>query len=232
MSFEISQVSLIALTCAHITGIRACCQQPQQQQPSVDDETGECFGQRRRVTGRGADEWNTQSQLETKERPAKGPIAQSWLTPQWTSHTYTCVHIVIIFHPFSGFSLFSFTAHSPFLLLLSNCFILFLISSPLFIFTLPVHFMRHIFCLLAHFLHDPTLDLTVTVQWVSIGIRSAFCSGPPLFPCSLGNAPKPSPSSAVCARMMWFPLTAVMKAGCRKSICRVADFRNFSCTQS
>lgn len=41
------------------------------------DETGECFDQGRGVTGRGADERNTPSQLETKERPAKGPIAQS-----------------------------------------------------------------------------------------------------------------------------------------------------------
>lgn len=59
---------------------------------SVDDETGECFGQGKRVAGRGADEQNAPSQLETKERPAKGPIAQSWLTQQSTSHTHTHIH--------------------------------------------------------------------------------------------------------------------------------------------
>ena len=46
----------------------------------------------RRVAGRGADKRNTPSQLETKERPAKGPIAQSWLTQQCTSHTFTHIH--------------------------------------------------------------------------------------------------------------------------------------------
>lgn len=53
------------------------------------DETVECFGRERKVVGREADERNAPSQLETKERPAKGPIAQTWLTLQYTSHTHT-----------------------------------------------------------------------------------------------------------------------------------------------
>lgn len=44
-----------------------------------------CFGQGTVGGEEGADELNTLSQLETKERPANGPIAESWLTPQCMS---------------------------------------------------------------------------------------------------------------------------------------------------
>lgn len=104
------------------------------------DETGECFGQWRRVAGWGADERNTPSQLETKERPAKGPIAQSWLTLQCTSHTYihNHTHSHHLFTLRSAFSLLPFT-HQPHhcfhcLSLLSLChipFFFFSLSSPL-----------------------------------------------------------------------------------------------------
>lgn len=60
------------------THMHTLCQglEPGAPTSSGGDETGECFGQGRRVVGNGADERNTPSQLETKERPAKGPIAQ------------------------------------------------------------------------------------------------------------------------------------------------------------
>lgn len=57
------------------------------------------FSWGRRVVRLEAKLRNTPSQLETKERAAKGAIAQSWLTVQYTTHTYTCTHTVIIYLP-------------------------------------------------------------------------------------------------------------------------------------
>lgn len=54
---------------------------------------------------------NTPSQLEKKERAAKGAIAQSWLTVQYTTHTYTCAHTQssFIYPPICFFSPFFYT---------------------------------------------------------------------------------------------------------------------------
>lgn len=140
------------LVCIHIPDIRACsCSSS-----SVDDETGECFGQRRRVAGRGADEWNTQSQLETKERPAKGPIAQSWLIPWCTSHTYTYTHIVIIISLSSAFSLLSFTIPLSFSFPLRH--------SLLCDFHFSCSLCIMLFCVLAYFLcHSTLCDCTLSM---------------------------------------------------------------------
>lgn len=71
------------------------------------------FSWGRRVVRLEAKLRNTPSQLETKERAAKGAIAQSWLTAQYTTHTYTCTHTVIIYLPSTLFFLsFFFTPQS------------------------------------------------------------------------------------------------------------------------
>lgn len=67
------------------------------------------FSWGRRVVWLEAKLRNTPSQLETKERAAKGPIAQSWLTARYTTHT--CTHAVIIYLP-STLLFLSFTPQS------------------------------------------------------------------------------------------------------------------------
>lgn len=203
------------------------------------DETGECFGQWRRVAGWGADERNTPSQLETKERPAKGPIAQSWLTLQCTSHTYihNHTHSHHLFTLRSAFSLLPFT-HQP-----HHCFhclsLLSLCHIPFFSFHFPpLSFMHHTIsaCTFPLWLH-PVCVWKYSQLWEGHGqfrckpISKIPPSPPLLLVVTLGNAPMPSTSSAVYARMMRFPLagTAVMKAGCHKSIHRVVDYVCQSC---
>lgn len=78
-----------------------------------DDETV-CFGQRRGLVA----ERNTPSQLETKERPAKGPIAQSWLTLLYTSHNHTNVHTQSFIYPLLCFNLFPYNPFPHFCVLL------------------------------------------------------------------------------------------------------------------
>lgn len=74
----------------------------------------ECFG----WGEEGAlDEWNTSSQLETKKRPAKGPIAQSWLTPPCASYSGRRAHssstaFILLLHLFSQPQLSPFTITS------------------------------------------------------------------------------------------------------------------------
>lgn len=178
------------------------------------DETGECSDQGRRwwQERRGADERNTPSQLETKERPAKGPIAQSWLTPLTHTHTHINAHALTsssFIYPLLRFSLFFFGTPQSFL-------------QPPWPFPLSVllTFSHLLMCVL----HPPCLwmysqyrkDCNLKARPIPKSPRST----PILFVISLGNALMPSTSSAVYARMMWFPPAeaAVMKAGCYKSI--------------
>lgn len=75
------------------------------------------FSWERRVVRLEAKLRNTPSQLETKERAAKGAIAQSWLTVQYTTHIHMHTHSHHLFTLHSAFSLlfFVFFLHpSPF----------------------------------------------------------------------------------------------------------------------
>lgn len=159
----------------------------------------------------------------------KGEACQG---PHSSELTHTVMHVTHIhtyshhyFTLFSAFSLFSFTI--PFLLPLS-------FSSPLcHILLSDFHFFSVLYasyffaCLHVSSVTPPCL----TVHSVWEGYSQFRCKNVSQNPLStVGNAPAPSTSSAVYARMMRFPLPepAVMKAGCRKSICWVVDFRNFS----
>lgn len=168
------------------------------------------FSWGRRVVRLEAKLRNTPSQLETKERAAKGAIAQSWLTVQYTTHTYTCTHTVIIYLP-STLVVLSFFFYTPIRFLCSP-FSLFLclFSFPLYI----------IFESLPHLHGDPTADkVSFTVSQFRHILNSPVY--PPLLAVNLENATLPSTTSAVFARM-WFPLAEPdMKTGCHNSIWKV-----------
>lgn len=170
------------------------------------------FSWGRRVVRLEAKLRNTPSQLETKERAAKGPIAQSWLTAQYTTHTYTCTHTVIIYLPSTLLFLSFFFFYTPIRFLCSP-FLLFLC---LFSFPLCI-----IFESLPHFHGDPTADKdSFTVSQFRHILSSAVY--PPLLAVNVENATLPSTTSAVFART-WFPLAepVVIKAGCHKSIWKI-----------
>lgn len=184
-----------------------CCSSSRSSRSSGGgDETGECFGQGRRVAGRGADRQNTPSQLETKERPAKGPKAQSCVKLQCTSHTHTYMytHTVIIYLP-STLLFLSFLLHSnPFpasvvfvwshLLYPNFCFYFSLLLYASYFACLPV---------------SPASPSCMCMNVQSVWERRGQSRGKPIskFPLlllviALGNAPMPSTSSAVYARIM------------------------------
>lgn len=125
-----------------------------------------CFGQGRRVGGEeGADELNTPSQLETKERPAKGPIAESWLTPHCMSHTHIHAQIQSLIDPLH--CLIFFLSHpSPF----PASSVVFVLTWASFLFFFH-SFLCTMLCLLTYFLWHSTLDVhecTVSKQVVSL----------------------------------------------------------------
>ena len=183
---------------------------------SGGDETGECFGQGRRAVGRGADRQNTPSQLETKERPAKGPIAQSWLTPQCTSRTYTCTlhthtHTLLqssfIYHLPCFFSYF--LLHPKSLSCLSLCFATFVIS-PYFHFLF--HFSHLLLCIMLCLLCTFPLSRHPFCAWMYIccgkdgtNLKARPIPKSPSHAARHNSAPMPSTSSAFYVKIIRFP---------------------------